>query len=342
MSISVPFAVPYYLQAETPPGSLHAFLADRGWLQADERVVQVSRAGEGNMNLTLRVVTNQRSFILKQSRPWVEKYPRIAAPEDRLLQEVAFYRAVADLPDVAVRMPQLLQVDEAHRVAVFQDLGLANDYTFLYRAGAEALADGPTLCHWLSALHRASFPEAVRSRMANREMRQLNHEHLFHFPLVQDNGLPLDAITLGLQAEADRLKRHGAYVAGIERLGQCYLADGPVLLHGDFYPGSWLYTPDGPAILDPEFGFFGEAEYDVGVFIGHLLLAGAAPSVAGAVFAYYVPPGDFNRARALQYAGMELMRRLIGVAQLPLSASLARKIALLRLSKRLVLNPPSA
>ena len=38
-------------------------------------------------------------------------------------------------------------------------------------------------------------------------------------------------------------------------------------------------------------------------------------------------------------AGMEIMRRLIGVAQLPLSADLARKEALLQLVRTLVLEP---
>ena len=48
------------------------------------------------MNCTLRVTTTRRSFILKQARPWVEKYPQIAAPVERARVEAAFYAAVAD------------------------------------------------------------------------------------------------------------------------------------------------------------------------------------------------------------------------------------------------------
>lgn len=47
---------------------------------ADEVVEGVEREGEGNMNCVVRVMTSRRSFILKQSRPWVEKYPGFAAP----------------------------------------------------------------------------------------------------------------------------------------------------------------------------------------------------------------------------------------------------------------------
>ena len=39
------------------------------------------------------------------------------------------------------------------------------------------------------------------------------------------------------------------------------------------------------------------------------------------------------------YAGVEIMRRLIGVAQLPLSYDIDRKRSLLRLSRRLVVEP---
>ena len=45
-----------------------------------------------------------------------------------------------------------------------------------------------------------------------------------------------------------------------------------------------------------------------------------------------------QRRLALQFAGMEIMRRLIGVAQLPLAADLSRKEALLATSRDLVLG----
>ncbi|MEM6707021.1 MAG: aminoglycoside phosphotransferase, partial [Acidobacteriota bacterium] len=66
-------------------------LRDVGWLTPDETVRKIGRPGEGNMNLTLRVTTDRRSLIVKQSRPWVEKYDVIEAPFDRMLSELAFY-----------------------------------------------------------------------------------------------------------------------------------------------------------------------------------------------------------------------------------------------------------
>ena len=91
-------------------------------------------------------------------------------------------------------------------------------------------------------------------------------------------------------------------------------------------------------IIDPEFCFFGPPEFDVGILVGHLLLAGRPLELAQSVFAHYGANSSISRSLALRFAGMEIMRRLIGVAQLPLAADLSRKEALLATSRELVLG----
>ena len=320
------------------PEELAAYAHARGWLLPAESVCALGRAGEGNMNLTLRVQTAERSFILKQARPWVEKYPAIPAPEERVLVEAAFYRAVAGCPLVAERMPGFLGWDEENFVAAFEDLGETADCTDLYNDGEAAFASLPGLCQWLAALHQAAFDEPTRARMENRAMRQLNHEHLYCFPLRPDNGLDLDAITPGLTRAARALQGDAAYCNAIAELGALYLENGPCLLHGDFYPGSWVRAGESVWIIDPEFCFFGPPEFDVGILVGHLLLAGRPLELAQSVFAHYGADPSLSRSLALRFAGMEIMRRLIGVAQLPLAADLSRKEALLATSRELVLG----
>ena len=51
--------------------------------------------------------------------------------------------------------------------------------------------------------------------------------------------------------------------------------EGPSLIHGDLFPGSLLQTGSGELrIIDPEFCFCGDPEFDIGVFYAHLLLSG--------------------------------------------------------------------
>ena len=54
-----------------------------------------------------------------------------------------------------------------------------------------------------------------------------------------------------------------------------YLAhEGSSLIHGDLFPGSLLQTGSGELrVIDPEFCFCGDPEFDIGVFYAHLLLS---------------------------------------------------------------------
>ena len=340
--------------------ALGSYLAERGRLAARERVQAAARAGEGNMNCVVRVRTTAgNTFILKQSRPWVEKYPTLAAPRDRVLAEASFYGLVARVPAVAARMPRLLWVDADARLLALEDLGPARDFFPLYhRADGDATLDGATLdslADYLTALHAippsGGGGEDRPPAANNRAMRALNHAHIFDLPLRPDPGPGLDAHTPGLAAAATTLRSDTAYAATVHALGQRYLGDdGDTLVHGDFFPGSWLRTAEGMVrVIDPEFSFRGDAAFDVGTTLAHLSLAGQPPALAERFLVRYRPPKGGGGGAAVpdeetawRFAGVEIMRRLLGVAQLPLPPDLVRKRRLLDLSRRLVLEPARA
>jgi 5-methylthioribose kinase len=177
-------------------------------------------------------------------------------------------------------------------------------------------------------------------------MRILNHEHIFRLPLAPDNGLDLDAFTPGLAEAALPLQRDSRYVSTVHELGEIYLRDdGPALLHGDYFPGSWLETDRGPMVIDPEFCFFGPGELDLGVMLAHLYLAREPePIVSRLMDGYLAWEGAASGAASISpslvrgFAGVEIMRRLIGVAQIPLPYALDVKKELLDTSHRLVLD----
>jgi 5-methylthioribose kinase len=153
--------------------------------------------------------------------------------------------------------------------------------------------------------------------------------------------LALDAITPGLQAAADTLKQDRTYVERVHALGERYVADGGALVHGDFFPGSWLRAgaPEArtrqPSVIDPEFCFLGAGEFDFGFMLGHLMLASQPADVIAQV--EHAVPNAYDMRAVRQFAGVEIMRRLVGVAQLPLQASIDAKRDLLDQSRRLVL-----
>ena len=320
--------------------ALEHFLHAAGWLAPARHVRSVTSPGAGNMNVTARVTADDgTSFILKQSLPYVAKYPHIAAPETRILSEIAFHRAVATAPEVASRLPELLFFAPAHRLAAFADLGPTSDMTAMYTGARPTPATLAELLTWLAALHHLQLrPDDWGEALANRPMRALNHEHIFQVPLTGDGAPDLDAITPGLHNAATALRADNAYRAKVRLLGEVYLADDAFLLHGDFYPGSWLLQDGATKIFDAEFAFFGRPEFDVGVFVAHLLLAGYPLRATDDALTHYPAPPTFSADLVRAFAGVEVMRRLLGVAQLPLVLPIATKRALLTLSRTLVLG----
>ena len=128
-----------------------------------------------------------------------------------------------------------------------------------------------------SALHRLTIPPRERTAFRNGEMRKLNHEHIFDIPLRTDGALSemLERVTSGLDRVGDGLRRDKRFCAVVKKLGRCYLEhEGPSLIHGDLFPGSLLQMGSGQLrVIDPEFSFCGNPEFDIGVFYAHLLLS---------------------------------------------------------------------
>lgn len=317
------------------PAGVEESLKDQGLLAAGEAVVSVSKAGEGNMNLTLLVETDRRKLVLKQARPWVEKYDHIAAPWDRILFEQRYYESVTSISGVAERCPEIFGVDAASRTIAMEYLEGATDFIGVYEGGAIESDELSVLAGYLRALHdatRGGFDEVL----ANRDMRALNHEHIFRIPLADDNGLELDGFEPGLDAAAQRLKADDALQRAVAETGERYLADGECLLHGDYFPGSWLRTPRGIVVIDPEFCYYGDPEFDVGVTVAHLAMAKRPRFDAKNFLDNYGSP--LNDELLARYAGIEVIRRLIGVAQLPIPPSADFRVPLLNRAASTVLQ----
>ncbi|MBK8502603.1 MAG: phosphotransferase [Saprospiraceae bacterium] len=306
--------------------SLYSFLKGQGRLSSDEMISSVEKPGEGNMNFVLRIITNQRTFILKQARPWVEKYPQISASVERSEVEAQYLRDTQKVEELAGFSPRLLWSDTSNFLLAEEDLGLSADYTYLYRKGEQMNPDDLIRAtYYLKTVHQnplGRFPE-------NRAMRKLNHEHIFHFPFQKDNGLDLNSIQRGLAEVAVPFHEDDFLKKKISRLGEIYLLQGRSLIHGDFYPGSWLKTDHGIKIIDPEFAFQGPPEFDLGVMFAHMLMAQQGIDILQNIWSKYDAPANFDQGLLSAFAGVEIMRRIIGIAQLSLSLSIAEKINLM-------------
>ncbi|SHN35200.1 5-methylthioribose kinase [Cyclobacterium lianum] len=307
------------------------YLRKTGILHPDEGLISSEKAGEGNMNVTLKINTEKRSIVLKQSRDYVVKYPQVPAPRERTGIEYAYYKVLSKNKLLAGYSPKILAFDQSNWLMAMEFLQNGKDYLSIYKQpellDVEQVND---LLLYLKNLHQiapADFPE-------NRAMRELNHQHIFVLPYQKDNGFDLDQVQPGLQDLSEIIKKDKALLKKIDLLGERYLGPGTCLIHGDFYPGSWLQTARGMKVIDAEFAFMGDPEFDLGVMLAHLKMAVFRDDTIDKIIGSY----PLNSHLLAQYTGVEILRRIFGLAQLPLSLSLAEKETLGQHAIHLLIN----
>lgn len=315
---------------------LFDLLWKKSWIPALDKVILTEKPGAGNMNFVLRIKTNSTSIIIKQSRPWVEKYPQITAPTDRIAVEAEFYRALSKDNFFLPYYPKMIGFDERNFLLAMEDLGEGTDYTFLYKKKSK-LDDGDlkNLIDFISHLHNSSISDP-KTFPENNKLKKLNHTHIFHYPFEENNGFDLDTIQPGLQAISVPYKSDLILKENLRQLGEVYLQTNKTLIHGDYYPGSWLKSKSGIKVIDPEFSHFGKAEFDLGVMMAHLKMAQVENSVLRKALELYQRPTGFDNQLFLQFCGVEIMRRIIGLAQLPLDLTIKEKSDLLHFALQLI------
>lgn len=312
-----------------------AVLRQQAWWATGETIDSVEAAGEGNMNLTLRIQSTQGSIILKQARPWVQKYPQIPAPVDRHDHERHFYEKVNSDECLAGRMPKLVSSMPSRAILFLEDLTPAKDLSWQYKAPDRAvlLTALDRLLPWLARLHDSPLSENERAMFENRRLRTLNAEHLFVVPFLERSVVDLDAITPGLASLRERWIGNDELHSVLNDYHRRYMVGGPRLLHGDFFPGSWLHDDRAFWVIDPEFCFAGPPEFDLGVMLGHLRMIDPDSDWKEQVCDVYpLDRLEINWAEVERWAGIEVLRRLFGVAQLPLRLGIEEKTRLVELA----------
>jgi 5-methylthioribose kinase len=329
---------PEALFLELQQGDWVQLLYKNRWIRPSDKVIALEKPGEGNMNFLVRVQTESGSIIVKQSRPWVEKYPQIDAPVERVFVEATFYETLKQHHFFDRFVPGLIGFDAKNLLVAMEDLGEGTDFTFLYHKGSSLSAsERKSLIEFISHLHNSPF--STRSFPDNADLKKLNHIHIFEYPYLRNNGFDLDTVQDGLQELSLKYKDNELLKRTVNAIGKLYLRTGRALVHGDYYPGSWLKTKSGVKIIDPEFSHYGYPEFDMGIMIAHLLMSRVSGSQIRDMTQDYVISEGFDTTLCMQFCGAEIMRRIIGLAQLPLDMSLDERAHMLERAEQMILQP---
>ena len=87
------------------------------------------------------------------------------------------------------------------------------------------------------------------------------------------------------------------------------------------------------------FHTIGYAEFDIGVMTAHLMMARVDDAEITEILNAYSMHDGFDASLLTQYCGVEIIRRIIGLAQLPLDLTLQEKSVILTRAERMIINP---
>jgi 5-methylthioribose kinase len=328
--------------------TLAAYLVRLGIAPPDV-VLRVEAAGDGNINWVRRVRSSTPgiSWIVKQARPALERFPQYRASTSRILAEARWFEIAQRLDREGV-CPRVLHVDESERALVLEDLGDAERLDSALARGADVGAALAALARLLGAVHAATAGDAaLADHFPNADLRALHGEHIFALP-YRPNDFPLSP---RVRARAEALGRDAALVALAGAAHARYREARDALVHGDVQAGNVLLTATGPKLLDAEIAHLGDPAFDVGTLVAHVQIAALARRTdaragVAALWRSYrdacgsAPAPPF--AAAARYAGLELMRRTIGAARVPLLERDEVALAAIDFAERLIRQPPEA
>jgi 5-methylthioribose kinase len=322
------------------------YLRERALVPAGARAA-VEPAGDGNINWVrrVRVESPARSFVVKQARPALERFPQYEVSTDRLLFEERYLRRARELDREGV-LPAVEAFDAENRVLVLEDLGDAERMDHALARGADLAPAAAALAAFLGRVHAATGADGeLANAFANDAMRRLHGDHIFALPL-RPNDFPLSP---ALAARAAALREDASLVRIADAAYARYLEPRGALVHADVQAGNVLLPSTGPKLLDAEIAHVGDPAFDVGTLLAHLVLPGIAAgepargahAAAAALDAYRAAGGPGAPVDAFRYAGLELLRRTIGAARV--AAVLADEAALAVLERAVawIRRPPS-
>ena len=225
--------------------------------------------------------------------------------------------AMEDLRDARVLRSDLIagEVDPIIAEQIGRFMGIAHSRTYVDNIDAETA-------------------QCYKQQFANTTMQSITADYVFTFPYTEHE---TNFWTPGLEPDVQRLKTDIDFLQQTAYLKQIFLTAEQGVTHGDLHTGSILIQDNTAKVIDAEFAFYGPVGFDLGLYWANYLLSYFSHQdtldVQSALKTAIVQTWDsyaneFKMAdvglkvRTLQnifhdavgFAGLEMLRRLIGAA----------------------------
>jgi 5-methylthioribose kinase len=267
------------LDADTVPAFIESLPAIRALLGGRPETWRVREVGDGNLNLVFIVQGADASVCVKQALPYV----RVAGAcwpmtLERAFFEASYYSAVARcagglMPSIYHYDPELyclVMECLAPHIILRQGLIAGRRYPNVARDVGEYIARAGFFTSDLARPFEHKM-DGIALFARNKELVRITVDLVFCDPYRfnernRHTSPQLDEIVAELRGDG-RLKVAAA------RFGQKFLSEAQALVHGDLHSGSVMVTEGDTRVIDPEFAFYGPIGFDLGAFLGNLLLS---------------------------------------------------------------------
>ena len=311
---------------------------------ASEAELRIEEIGDGNLNTVYRVSDAARpacSLVLKHAPPYI----KILGPEyplsiERLTYEFRALDIYNRLASGTVPVPYYFDAETA--VIAMEDL---RDARVLRADLIEGTVD-PTIAEQIGRftgiVHSHTYvnnldsttAQYYRQQFANTTMQAITADYVFTFPYTEHE---TNFWTPGLEPDVQRLKADTDFLQQAAALKQIFLTAQQAVTHGDLHTGSVLVENNTAKVIDAEFAFYGPVGFDLGLYWANYLLSyfshqdtlDVQSSLKTAIAkTWHTYTLEFRtddttlKAQTLQnifheavgFAGLEMLRRLIGAA----------------------------
>ena len=305
---------------------------------------RVEEIGDGNLNTVYRVsdaTHPECSIVLKHAPPYIKILgPDYPLSTDRLTFEARALELYNRF--VSGTVPKQYDFDPAAAVIAMEDLQGAHVLRDDLISGTIDITIAEQMGRFMGVVHSRTYVDNVgsttvqhyRQQFANTTMRSITADYVFTFPFTEHE---TNFWTPGLKPAVQRLKADTDFLERTGFLKQIFLTAQQGVTHGDLHTGSVLVQDNTAKVIDAEFAFYGPVGFDLGLYWANYLLTYFAhrdnPHVQSALktaieqtWQTYTIEFEMTDTQlkaetlknifheAVGFAGLEMLRRLIGAA----------------------------
>ncbi|XP_062176930.1 methylthioribose kinase-like [Alnus glutinosa] len=242
--------------------------------------IKIKEVGDGNLNFVYIVVGPAGSFVIKQAIP----YLRCIGESWPMTKERVYFETLAlrehgrfspeHVPEVYHFDPTMslfgMRYLEPPHIILRKGLIAGTEYPLL----AEHISDYMARTLYFTSLLYHSTTEhkrAVAEFCGNVELCRLTEQVVFSDPYKVSQYNHWTSPYLDRDAEA--LQEDNVLKLEVAELKSMFCERAQALIHGDLHTSSVMVTHESTQVIDSEFAFYGPMGFDIGAFIGNLILA---------------------------------------------------------------------